>query len=322
MMIKLPWQKTENRNFTDLITQAILMQATGEAALSGALEIATGYVGRAFASAEAKGSHAGLFDAIVLTELGRDLIEKGESAWRIYPGRMEHLLHFDVMSDGAYDAGTGAKIPAAEILHVRYHTDINTLRGISPLSKAGGLNTLLTRMEQAMGFEAGSTVGYILPVPSGSDVSTLKADIQKMKGQIAVVETTAGGWDAGRANAPRRDYAAQRLGANIPDTSIQLYKYATDLALAACGVPPELADSKTDGTGQRESWRRFMFGTLVPLARLISAYAKRKGLDVQLNFDDLMASDIAGRARAFGSLVQGGMDIEDAAILTGLVTQD
>ena len=65
-----------------------------------------------------------------------------------------------------------------------------------------------------------------------------------------------------------------------------------------------------------------MFGTLVPLARLISAYAKRKGLDVQLNFDDLMASDIAGRARAFGSLVQGGMDIEDAAILTGLVTQD
>ena len=64
------------------------MQATTEVALSGALEIAAGYVGRAFASAEAHGRHAGLFDAIVMSEIGRDLIEKGESAWRILPGEL------------------------------------------------------------------------------------------------------------------------------------------------------------------------------------------------------------------------------------------
>ena len=94
-MIKLPWQqKTKNRNYTDLLTQAILMQATGEAALSGALEIAAGYVGRAFASAEASGGHAGLFDAIVLTEIGRDLIEKVESAWRILPGELRRSWLF------------------------------------------------------------------------------------------------------------------------------------------------------------------------------------------------------------------------------------
>ena len=290
--------------------------------MSGALEIAAGYVGRAFASANAHGSAAGMFDAIVLSEIGRDLIEVGESAWRLYPGRVEHLLHFDVMSDGAYDVGSGAKIPASQILHIRYHTDINTLRGISPLAKAGGLNTLVTKIEQAMGWEAGSTVGYILPVPSGSPVSQLKQDIQKMKGEIAVVETAAGGWDAGRANAPRRDFESSRLGANIPQTSIELYRYATNLVLAVCGVPPELADSSVDATGMRESWRRFMFGTLVPLSKLLTAYAARRGLEVRLDFDDLMASDITGRARAFGSMVTAGMDVEEAAILTGLIRED
>ena len=41
-----------------------------------------------------------------------------------------------------------------------------------------------------------------------------------------------------------------------------------------------------------------------------------------LGFDDLMASDIAGRARAFGSLVTGGMDIERAATLSGLLAAE
>ena len=47
-----------------------------------------------------------------------------------------------------------------------------------------------------------------------------------------------------------------------------------------------------------------------------------RGLEVRLDFDDLMASDITGRARAFGSMVTAGMDVEEAAILTGLIRED
>ena len=43
---------------------------------------------------------------------------------------------------------------------------------------------------------------------------------------------------------------------------------------------------------------------------------------VSLNFDSLMASDISGRARAFQSMVGGGMEIERAAALAGLLAQD
>ena len=324
-MIKrlLGLEKQEQRNYTDLVTQAILMRATVEDAYTGALEVASGFVGRAFASAEAVGSGSRYFDSAVLTEIGRDLIERGESAWKIEVGGvLRYLPHYDVMADGRYETGTGVPIASENVLHVRYHTDYHTLRGIGPLQKAGGLTGLLSKIETSMHREAGSTVGYVLPVPGGGDVDQLKEDLKRMQGEIAVVETTSGGYDAGRSNAPMQDFVAKRLGANVPETSILLYKYATNLALTACGVPSELLENSGEGTGQREAWRRFMFGTLVPLGKLVTAHAARKGIDVSLNFDDLMASDIAGRARAFGSLVTAGMDVEDAAILTGLITQE
>ena len=44
---------------------------------------------------------------------------------------------------------------------------------------------------------------------------------------------------------------------------------------------------------------------------------ERPGL--ALDFSGLFASDITGRARAFGSLATGGMDIERAAALSSLL---
>ena len=44
--------------------------------------------------------------------------------------------------------------------------------------------------------------------------------------------------------------------------------------------------------------------------------------DFAFNFDRLFASDLSGRARAFGSMVQGGMDVTKAATLAGLMEQD
>ena len=39
-----------------------------------------------------------------------------------------------------------------------------------------------------------------------------------------------------------------------------------------------------------------------------------------LDFSALFASDITGRARAFASMVQAGMEIDKAAALSGLLT--
>ena len=43
---------------------------------------------------------------------------------------------------------------------------------------------------------------------------------------------------------------------------------------------------------------------------------------LSLGWQALMASDISGRARAFGSLVNGGMEIDRALAVTGLLAQE
>ena len=85
--------------------------------------------------------------------------------------------------------------------------------------------------------------------------------------------------------------------------------------LACCGVPVELAELG-QGTAARESWRRFLHATIDPLGRLVAEELTEKfEFPVSLNFDSLMASDISGKARAFQSMVGGGMDITKAAAL-------
>ena len=92
--------------------------------------------------------------------------------------------------------------------------------------------------------------------------------------------------------------------------------------LAACGVAVELVRS-ADGTGQREAWRRFLFGTVAPVAKLVRAELAEKldTPDLALGFDELRASDLAGRARAFASMVKAGMDVEKTAGTVGLMVE-
>ena len=88
-------------------------------------------------------------------------------------------------------------------------------------------------------------------------------------------------------------------------------------------VPVELAELG-QGTAAREAWRRFLHATIDPLGKLVAEELTEKfEFPVSLNFDSLMASDISGRARAFQSMVGGGIEITKAAALSGLMmTED
>ena len=73
-------------------------------------------------------------------------------------------------------------------------------------------------------------------------------------------------------------------------------------------MPGSLATTQnSDGTAQRESWRRFLHGSVQPLAALVSQELSEKlDVDISLDLSRIGASDISGRARSFGSLVKGG----------------
>ena len=78
---------------------------------------------------------------------------------------------------------------------------------------------------------------------------------------------------------------------------------------------------QTDGTTLREQLRQFLHIGVNPVAgELADTIADTFGLDAfAFDFSPLMASDLSGRARSFGQLVKGGMDIDKAARLTNLL---
>ena len=66
-----------------------------------------------------------------------------------------------------------------------------------------------------------------------------------------------------------------------------------------------------------------MHATIAPLARIVAEELSAKfETAIGLSFDELFAADLSGRARAFRSLVNGGMAVEKAAALAGLMQSE
>lgn len=95
------------------------------------------------------------------------------------------------------------------------------------------------------------------------------------------------------------------LTPSYPKNNVAMFMTARQSVLAACGMPVALAENN-DGGSQGESWRRYVHGTVAPLGKLIALEAERIGLAITLDWYQLFASDIQGRARAFQSPAGGG----------------
>ena len=318
--------EAEKRGYTDIVTNALLDAAT-DAVSEGyvaALEIAAGQLSRAFASANVSGAGAALFDADTRSQIGRSLIEAGEAIWYRQGNRLLRADNYGLQPNGDYQISLPSGelvVPPGRVFHARWAVDLASGRGVAPLSKARTLRNLMQRLENALATESNAAIGYLLPIPqdgAARSAEQLKADLADLKGRIAVIETTRGGWGEGTPGAPRRDYELARMGPNYPASSIDLFTAARNTVLAACGFPVHLV-IQGDGTGQREAWRRYLHGTVAPLARIVEWAASRVAAPVSIDFEQLFASDIQGRARAFQSLVGGGMDVERAAAVSGLL---
>lgn len=317
--------ETENRGYTDIVTQALIDAAadtTSDAYIS-ALETAAGALSRAFAAAVT--SPDMIFTPWTMAQIGRALVECGESVWWRVGMQLVRADNYDIHPNGMYAINLPSgeiTAPADRVLHVRWNININSGRGVGPLMQARSLRTMMQRLESSMSDELGAAVGYLLPIPQdgqAENVEELKKQIAALKGKIAVIETARGGWGQGTAQGTRREFDLQRLGANIPDSSVELFRTARNAVYSACGYPTALADAAEDGTSQREAWRRYLHGTVAPLGRLVVEAAGRIGFQLSIDWDNLFASDISGRARAFQSLVGGGMSLEQAAAASGIL---
>jgi len=202
--------------------------------------------------------------------------------------------------------------------------------GVGPLSWAHTTARMQAETERSLADESAGPITNLLPVPQdGGDgdeatdpLAPFKADIRAARGKALLVETTATGYGEGPSAAPRQDWKPNRLGPNPPAAMGEVLGQSFFEVLAAAGVPPGMFLAKASDGGQREAYRRWCALVVQPLGRLLAAELSAKlETDVSLNFERLYAHDLAGRARAFQSMVGGGMDPAKAAGLSGLMVE-
>ena len=341
--------------YTDAVVRALMAHAAGGASAdpsaTAALEAAAGSYARAFAVADVEPrtpATAALTPAL-LSLMARDLIRRGEfvqmidvdrngvrlvpvGSWDIRGGSNPATWRYRCLTAGPSGSVTRT-LPGAAVIHGRYSVDpARPWCGVSPLAWASLTGKLHANLEDAIADEAGGTRGHLLPVPAGPETdevdadgnpvdpnAQLRADIQRLRGRTVMVETTAAGWGEGMSAAPRSDWKPARIGADPPVSLATLRTDSAQAVLAACGLSADLF-VQGDAAGQRESWRRFLHGSVQPLGDLLAVELADK-LDapgLRLTFDRLFASDLSGRARAYQSLTGGGMDADRAARLAGL----
>ncbi len=334
-----PFGNRERReaDMTALLIQQLQSNASGESVEAGiaAVEVAVGLWGRAFASAriEPENDRTAALTPGLLAMLGRSLVTPGEAVleitmdggelvlapvgtWSIAGGPMRSSWLYESTQHGP--GGVFSRtLDGSRVVHIQYaYSPSRPWAGVGPLAVSSTTVALAKVLELRLQQEAGARVGSLIPVPQ-VDMG-LQTDLNGLSGKAVLVKSTSSGWDQGGA-PPREDFRSIRLGANPPPTLNDLRGSLAEHVLAACGVPVALL-GRSDGTLLRESWREFLHGSVEPVAR-IAAHELGRKLDVPdlaFKFDALRASDVQGRARAFGSLVTAGMPPEQAAIVAGL----
>ena len=118
------------------------------------------------------------------------------------------------------------------------------------------------------------------------------------------------------------DLKAERFGAEPPAALVELVSVASQEVYAACGFNAALWGG-SQAASVREAWRLALFGVLSPLGKLVESELQEKLEDtVTLSWQELRASDLSGRARAFQSMVGGGMAVAEAVAVAGLMVED
>ena len=347
--MRWPWQaRTESRaSFTDALVDAFLTGAADEKSRTALATAALEACAALYAGALARARLEPAIPAIgpdVLALIGRDLIRRGESlhlieleggalqcravgTWDVRGMPSPSTWRYRVDLFGPTDHET-RYVPGAAVLHVRYACDAaRPWLGVGPLQWAESTGALAGRLEAGLANEAGAPVAQIIPVPAdggdgGEDdpLKSLKADIAKAKGRALLVETTQAGYGQGPAGAPRRDWEQRRVGFEPPDIARSMRADVFEHVAAACNVPAVLLDAGSEGTSQREALRRRVHLAVEPMGELIAAElaAKLDRPGLRLDFSALMASDLAGKARAVKGLVEAGLELPAAAAIAGL----
>ena len=345
IMTRLGYEKRADSSYTDALVAALTSGAAGTSqalpTATAALESCAGLVARAFASCEVQGPES-VVKALtpdLLSMVGRALIRRGEILFSVdvTDGRLRlwPVASHDIAGD--HDPSTWKyrvnlagpdyqtsieNVSSENVIHVCYARDPERpWRGYGPIQAAILAGRLSASTAAALADEVSGPRGSFLPMPKDAGDSTtdaLRSDIKSANGGMLTVESMASVWKSGES--PPADWRQQRFGPSPPDSLTKLLSAASQEVMGACGLSVSLF-SDSDGTGKREAWRQCLFAVIQPLGRLVETELRKKldAPEISLSWSELRASDLQARARSFKSMVDGGMEVEKAAALSGLL---
>ena len=173
-----------------------------------------------------------------------------------------------------------------------------------------------------MADEAGGPRGHLLSVPKANDTRALRADIEALKGAVGVVEDAYDAFQTDRAASGTANWQARRIGANPPEALATWPRRRVGRFTRPSGCRLHCS-CRRPSQANRESWRQALFGVIAPLGRIVERELRDKiDPSVSLTFEELRASDLPGRARAFQAMVAGGIDVAKAAAQAGLMVPE
>lgn len=331
---------------TDVVIQQLISRSRGENTTAlptalAAVETCTGVIARAFQSAEIIGPnwikdalHPGMMgliaralcrvgDVVLYTSINETKASAEfvpSAAVSVEGGWNRDTWMYNIHLPGPSKTTTKKKVSASSVLHFVWSRDVSTpWRGVSPIESADLDSQFLSTLVKALNDIASGPHGYFLPIPrtggQAKNVDLLKQDIETSRGSALLVESMADSWQAGGRGQVNSDWQPKKFGADIDEEYATLYDTVNRAIMNAYGISPQLFDV---GGSTREAWRVAIFGVVKPLANTLEYEMLRKlGVEVKIRFSDLRASDIQGRARAFKSLVDGGMSTEEAKKFAG-----
>lgn len=339
-----PFKTRSNGGVTAAQVEIARQRATGTLKAGGysGAESAIGLISRAFGAVTVQTRSGLISDALTpafLSNVARVTATCGEALYaiRVRNGTLQLLPvnTFDV-TGGLYPSswmyqinlegpsGSATQsVSAAEVLHFKYsQAKAEPWRGQGPLQLASVSDELARNITEALSAEASAPVGSVLPIPrtdgADSTVTALRGDLAGAKGDMLLVESMLESWGAGGRGTP--EWGQRRFGANIPQPLIALHEAGFRQIVSAYGISPALFSDKA--ASAREAWRQVLFGVLLPLGRLFEMELELKlESEISFDWDALRASDLQGRARAFGALVKGGLDIKEAAAISGILNE-
>ena len=351
-----PAEVTAAEPEVDPVVNAILNQNGYDGSTYGgvaALETAAGVWSRAFLSANVSPSNyaTDTLNGIVLAQIARCMCVRGESlhlltpqglmpvgTWDIKGGPNEASWVYAVDMAGPSMTRT-VKVGSESVIHCRYATHpARPWRGLSPLRMADQTRDLAGRLERGLTWEANSPTGTVIFSGNAQSDATVADELRegnlgasnprrsaplkildafsRLKGGMLVANTNR---DEGTSfGLPNDSPTTERVGMRPQPEVTELRKSVYQSVLSACGVHPALA-GETSAGALREAWRVVLHGTLSPVSKIIAAECGRKlGVPgLQINFGELYASDVTGRARALKGLVEAGVELNEARKMVG-----